>query len=238
MNILILGYGKMGKAIEEIAVDRGHSVPHKININNTNALKFIDPKTVDVAIEFSQPDAAYDNIMYCLNNGIPVVSGTTGWLDRKDEVDAVCREKNGAFFYASNFSLGVNLFFKLNKFLAGLMKNHRDYQLGLTEIHHTEKLDAPSGTAITLAEGIIDENDKYRSWKNDESVSEGELPIVSLREDKVPGTHVIKYRSEIDEIEIKHTAHSRTGFALGAVLVAEWLIGKKGVFNMDNFLGF
>lgn len=238
MNILILGYGKMGKAIEEIALDRGHSVPHKININNTNALKFIDPKAVDVAIEFSQPDAAYDNILYCLNNNIPVVSGTTGWLEKKQEVEEICRQKNGAFFYASNFSLGVNLFFKLNNFLAGLMKNQPEYQLSMTEIHHTEKLDAPSGTAITLAEGIIRENQKFKSWKNDEEVAKDQLPIVSLREENVPGTHIVRYRSEIDEIEIKHTAHGRTGFALGAVLVAEWMIGKKGVFNMDNFLGF
>lgn len=238
MNILILGYGKMGKAIEEIALDRGHAAPHKININNTNALKFIDPKSVDVAIEFSQPDAAYDNLLYCIENSIPVVSGTTGWLDRKPEIERICIEKNGAFFYASNFSLGVNLFFRLNKYLAGLMKGQQDYVTELVEIHHTEKLDSPSGTAITLAEGIMDENHKFSSWKNDAEVEKGVLPIVSLREKNVPGTHLVKYKSEIDEIEIKHTAHSRTGFALGAVLVAEWIIGKNGVFNMDDFLGF
>lgn len=238
MNILILGYGKMGKAIEEIALDRGHSVPHKININNTNALKFIDPETVDVAIEFSQPDAAFDNVTYCLNNGIPVVSGTTGWLDKKKEAEAICQQKDGAFFYASNFSLGVNLFFRLNKYLAGLMKNQKDYKIQMTEVHHTEKLDAPSGTAITLAEGIIEESGRYRSWKNEAEVETGELPIISLREEKVPGTHIVKYISEIDEIEIKHIAHDRTGFAMGAVLVAEWITGKRGVFNMDNFLGF
>ncbi len=238
MNILILGYGKMGKAIEEIALDRGHTAPHKININNTNALKFIDPRSVDVAIEFSQPDAAYDNILYCIENNIPVVSGTTGWLERKPEIEKLCKEKNGAFFYASNFSLGVNLFFRLNKYLAALMKGQQDYATGLVEIHHTEKLDSPSGTAITLAEGIMEENHKFTSWKNEEETEKNTLPIVSLREKNVPGTHIVKYKSEIDEIEIKHTAHSRTGFALGAVLVAEWIIGKNGVFTMDDFLGF
>ncbi len=238
MNILILGYGKMGKAIEEIAIDRGHTISYKININNTNALKFIEPDKVDVAIEFSQPDAAFENIMYCIENNIPVVCGTTGWLSRIEEVHKACKEKNGAFFYASNFSLGVNLFFKLNKQLAALMKNYSDYQLEITETHHTEKLDAPSGTAITLAEGIMEKNEKFSSWKNQQEVDKGEVPIISLREEKVPGTHVIKYASEIDEIEIKHTAHSRAGFAQGAVLVAEWLKDKNGVFNMDDFLGF
>lgn len=238
MNILILGYGKMGKAIEEIALDRGHTIPHKININNTNALKFINPKDIDVAIEFSQPDAAYDNLNYCMEAGIPVVCGTTGWLDRKKEIEQKCIDKGSAFFYSSNFSLGVNLFFKLNKVLAGLMKNYPDYKTEIEEIHHTEKLDSPSGTAITLAEGIIEQINRFKSWKNDEDVDEGELPIISLREENVPGTHTIKYKSEIDDIEIKHTAHSRAGFAQGAVLVAEWLKGKKGNFSMDDFLGF
>lgn len=238
MNIIILGYGKMGKAIEEIAVERGHRVTHKININNTNALKFIKPEEVDVAIEFSQPDAAVDNLKYCLNNNIPVVCGTTGWLDKKNEVDALCREKNGALFYSSNYSLGVNLFFKLNKQLAQLMMNYKEYKTEITEIHHTEKIDSPSGTAITLAEGIIGINPKFTSWKNSASVEENELPIISKREEAVPGTHIIKYKSEIDDIEIKHTAYSRAGFAQGAVLVAEWIMDKKGVFGMDDFLGF
>ncbi len=238
MNILILGYGKMGKAIEEIAVDRGHTISYKININNTNALKFIKPEEVDVAIEFSQPDAAFENIMYCIDQNIPVVCGTTGWLKKIENVHQACKEKNGSFFYASNFSLGVNLFFKINKQLARLMNNYPDYKVELTEIHHTEKLDAPSGTAITLAEGVIEQNERFNKWKNDKEVTNGELPIISLREEKVPGTHIVKYTSEIDEIEIKHTAHSRAGFAQGAVLVAEWLKDKKGVFNMDDFLGF
>jgi len=238
MNIIILGYGKMGKAIEEIAVERGHRVTHKININNTNALKFIKPEEVNVAIEFSQPDAAVDNLKYCLNNNIPVVCGTTGWLDKKNEVDALCREKNGALFYSSNYSLGVNLFFKLNKQLAQLMMNYKEYKTEITEIHHTEKIDSPSGTAITLAEGIIGINPKFTSWKNSANVEENELPIISKREEAVPGTHIIKYKSEIDDIEIKHTAYSRAGFAQGAVLVAEWIMDKKGVFGMDDFLGF
>jgi len=228
----------MGKAIEEIAVERGHRVTHKININNTNALKFIKPEEVNVAIEFSQPDAAVDNLKYCLNNNIPVVCGTTGWLDKKNEVDALCREKNGALFYSSNYSLGVNLFFKLNKQLAQLMMNYKEYKTEITEIHHTEKIDSPSGTAITLAEGIIGINPKFTSWKNSANVEENELSIISKREEAVPGTHIIKYKSEIDDIEIKHTAYSRAGFAQGAVLVAEWIMDKKGVFGMDDFLGF
>ena len=228
----------MGKAIEEIAIERGHTISHKININNTNALKFIKPEEIDVAIEFSQPDAAHENVMYCINHNIPVVSGTTGWLDKMDAVKKACNEKNGTFFYASNFSLGVNLFFKINKWVASLMKNYSDYRPEITEIHHTEKIDAPSGTAITLAEGLMEVGEQFSKWKNQKDVESGELPIISLREENVPGTHIIKYASEIDEIEIKHTAHSRAGFAQGAVLVAEWLKDKKGVFNMDDFLGF
>jgi len=238
MNILILGYGKMGKAIEEIALDRGHHIVHKININNINALKFIKPQEVDVAIEFSQPDAAYDNIKYCLENHIPVVSGTTGWLDKKPEIDGICIDNNGAFFHASNFSMGVNIFFRINEFLSKLMKTQQDYEVKLTEIHHTEKLDAPSGTAISLAQGILNTNEQYTKWVNNAEPNEGELSIESKREDKVPGTHIVKYVSDIDEIEIKHTAHGRTGFALGAVLVSEWIKDKKGVFSMEDFLGF
>ncbi len=238
MNILILGYGKMGKAIEELAVERGHIVKHKININNTNALKFIDPKEIDVAIEFSEPSAAYDNVKYCVEKGIPVVSGTTGWLDKKTEIDAICLKNKGAFFYASNFSLGVNLFFHLNKMLARLMNRYPEYKISLTEIHHTEKKDAPSGTAITLAEGIIEEIPSKKSWVNELNEMEELLPIVSLRQEEVPGTHLVSYASEVDDIEIRHVAHSRAGFALGAVLVAEWLADKSGIFGMDDFLKF
>jgi len=238
MNILILGYGKMGKAIEEIALDHGHVIDHKININNINALKFIDPKEVDVAIEFSQPDCAFDNITYCLEHGIPVVSGTTGWLDRKSEIENLCKQKDGTFFYASNYSLGVNIFFKLNKYLSDLMKKYPEYKVGLTEIHHTEKLDSPSGTAISLAEDLIENNSAYDKWVNKSDVNDGELSILSARKENVPGTHIVKYVSESDQIEIKHTAHGRTGFALGAVLVAEWIKDKKGIFGMEEFLGF
>ena len=236
MRILILGYGKMGKAIEEIAEERGHTIAHKININNTQALKFIDGSQIDVAIEFSQPDAAFENISFCLNNNIPVVSGTTGWLTKKPQADALCLEKNGGFFYASNFSLGVNLFFRLNEMLAAMMDQHPNYKSKITEIHHTEKLDAPSGTAISLAEGIINNLSSKKRWLNEPSDDESVIPIISKREPDVPGTHIVKYKSEIDEIEIKHTAKSRTGFALGAVLVAEWIIDKKGVFSMKDFM--
>ena len=238
MRILILGYGKMGKAIEEIAEDRGHTIGHKININNTQALKFINSEDIDVAIEFSQPDAAFENISYCLNHKIPVVCGTTGWLDRKAEIDALCKEKNGSFFYASNFSLGVNIFFKLNQVLAQMMNQQQGYNVGITEIHHTEKLDAPSGTAITLAEGLLKNLSSKTEWKNEPSEEENVLPIISKREPNVPGTHIIKYLSDVDEIEIKHTAKSRTGFALGAVLVAEWIQDKKGVLSMKDFMKF
>lgn len=238
MRILILGYGKMGKAIEEIAEDRGHTIAHKININNTQALKFIDSNDVDVAIEFSQPDAAMENISYCLENNIPVVSGTTGWIDRKKDVEELCKQKNGTFFYASNFSLGVNLFFKINEVLAKLMTQHPNYDAKITEIHHTEKLDSPSGTAITLAESLIENLPAKKNWINEPSDEENVLPIISKREPDVPGTHIIKYSSDVDELEIKHTAKSRTGFALGAVLVSEWIIDKKGVLSMKDFMKF
>ena len=238
MKILILGYGKMGKAIEEIAEERGHSIEHKININNTQALKFIKPDEIDVAIEFSQPDAAFDNLSYCLENNIPVVSGTTGWLDRKNEIEALCTQKNGTFFYASNYSLGVNLFFKLNDILAQMMKQHQNYDVEVTEIHHTEKLDAPSGTAISLAEALISNLSSKTEWINEPSDEENVLPIISKREANFPGTHIINYTSDVDEIEIKHTAKSRTGFALGAVLVAEWILDKKGILSMKDFMKF
>jgi 4-hydroxy-tetrahydrodipicolinate reductase len=238
MNILILGYGKMGRAIEEIAEERGHKIKHKININNAQALKFIKGDDVDLAIEFSQPDAAFNNIRYCLEQNIPVVSGTTGWLDRKEEIEQLCKEKNGTFFYASNFSLGVNLYFRLNSFLARMMARHGNYRAGITEIHHTEKIDAPSGTAITLAEGILKYKEDLKEWVNEESEEKNILPIISKREPDVPGTHIVQYSSAFDDLEIKHTAHSRAGFALGAVLVGEWLVGKKGILSMDDFMNF
>ncbi len=238
MRILILGYGKMGKAIEEIAEERGHEIKYKININNTQALKFINKEEIDVAIEFSQPDAAFDNIKFCLEHHIPVVCGTTGWLDQKKEVETLCQKLDGTFLHSSNFSLGVNLFFRLNKILAQMMGQHPNYALSITEIHHTEKKDSPSGTAITLAEGIIENNLSKKGWVNKLTEEESIIPIISKREPNVPGIHTIKYSSSSDDIEIKHTAHSRAGFALGAVLVAEWIIHEKGVRRMDDFMKF
>lgn len=237
MNIIIFGYGKMGKAIENIAINRGHTIVGKVTIDNRR--DFDDGEIVkkaDVAIEFSEPDAAVENIKLCLKYQIPVLSGTTGWLEKKPEIEAYTLEHNGTFFYASNFSIGVNLFFKLNKSLAALMKNFGQYDINLEETHHLEKKDAPSGTAITLAEAILEENSNKSLWVNKSSENSNDLSILSYRESQVPGTHTIKYASAEDEIEIKHTAFSRQGFALGAVHVAEWLPGKKGVLSMDDFL--
>ena len=231
MKIALLGYGRMGKAIEKIAEKRGHEIVAKIDKNNP-----LDSlNNADVAINFSIPNAALANITNALNAGIPVVCGTTGWLDHKKEVDALCTKLEGAFLYASNFSLGVNLFFELNKKLASYMQGFPEYKVEIEEIHHTQKLDAPSGTAITLAEGVID-NSEHEQWHLDGEVQEG-FPIKALRENDVPGTHTVSYHSEIDSIEITHTAHSRTGFALGAVVAAEWILGRKGVFGMRDVLG-
>lgn len=240
MNILLLGYGKMGQLIGQIAESRGHTLAGKISIDNRKDLQQIDPSTVDAAIEFSQPEAAVENITWCLENNIPVLSGTTGWLNEKPRLDTLTTEKNGAFFYASNYSIGVNIFFKVNEFLAKLMNETTGYQSSIEEIHHTAKLDAPSGTAITLAEGIINENSQFKDWHltGESNGNEQSLPITSKRIDPAPGTHIIRYQSEIDDIEISHTAHSRQGFALGAVLVAEWIQGKKGVLSMNDFLSF
>ncbi len=231
MNIALFGYGKMGKMIEKIAQERGHSIVAKIDIDTPE----IDFSTVDVAIDFSMPDAAFKNITDCFENGVPVISGTTGWLDDYDKAADLCQEKKGGFIYASNFSLGVNIFFELNSYLGGMMKNLERYQVSIEEIHHTQKLDAPSGTAITLAEGII-KNTDYKKWKLDEA-SKDEIPITAKRIDKVPGTHTVVYESRVDDIEIKHTAHNREGFALGAVIAAEWIKGKTGVFSMKDVLG-
>ncbi len=231
MKIALVGYGKMGKIIDEISQSRGHVVvarlketPTKESLNNA-----------DVAIEFSNPEAAFENIKICLENKIPVICGTTGWLDKKPEIEEIAVEQNSAFLYGSNFSLGVNLFFALNEKLAKLMSNVKEYTCQLEEIHHIHKKDAPSGTAISIAEGII-ENSKYEAWKLDET-KDNELGIFAIREDEVPGTHSVFYRSEVDEIEIKHTAFNRNGFALGAVIAAEWIVGKRGVFSMKDVLG-
>ncbi|MFY7987585.1 MAG: 4-hydroxy-tetrahydrodipicolinate reductase [Flavobacterium sp.] len=231
MKIALLGYGKMGKVIERIALERGHEIVLKKDQNNT----FEGLLNADVAIDFSVPDSAVDNITECLNNGIPVISGTTGWLADYPKMVQLCEEKSGSFIYASNFSLGVNVFFELNEYLAKMMANLKQYKVSMEEIHHTQKLDAPSGTAITLAEGVIKHSD-YANWTLETPIS-NEIHIEAKRIENVPGTHSIFYDSEVDQIEIKHTAHSREGFALGAVVAAEWLVGKKGVFNMKDVLG-
>lgn len=239
MKIALVGYGKMGKTIEQIALSKGHHISFIIDKDNIADLAKILPSNTDVAIEFTNPEVAYGNVKTLITNGVGVVSGSTGWLQHKPEIDALTKEKNGAFFYASNYSLGVNIFFHLNKVLAKIMKNFdEDYHLWTEEIHHTEKKDAPSGTAITLAEGILQNYPSKKSWVNTLSDHKEELSIVSKRIDKVPGTHTISYDSKIDSIEIKHTAHSREGFASGAVLAAEWLKDKKGCFGMDDLLKF
>lgn len=231
MKIALVGYGKMGKIIDEIATKRGHEIvarlretPTTENLNNP-----------DVVIEFSQPEVAFNNIKICLENQIPVICGTTGWLAQKPEIEKIAEENKTAFLYGSNFSLGVNLFFALNEKLAEMMKNFNEYTIQLEEIHHTHKKDAPSGTAISLAEGIIKNNPNFDAWKLDET-KENQLGIFAIRENEVPGTHSIFYRSEVDEIEIKHTAFNRNGFALGAVIAAEWIKGKSGNFTMNDVL--
>jgi len=230
MNIALFGYGKMGRMIEQIAEKRNHNIVAKIDVDT----KTIDFSHMDVAIDFSMPDAAFGNITRCFEHGVPVISGTTGWLENYDQAVTLCEQKKGAFIYASNYSLGVNVFFELNRYLAKMMRNLSQYEISMEEIHHTQKLDAPSGTAITLAEGII-ENSSYTAWKLD-STSDREIPIVSKRIGNTPGTHTVDYASEVDSIEIKHTAHNREGFALGAVIAAEWIVGKTGVFTMKDVL--
>jgi len=232
MKIALFGYGKMGKTIERLALERGHTIVAKIDKAIEDGV-FID---ADVAIDFSIPTEAFNNIEKCFNENIPIVSGTTGWLDKFEDAKLICKEKKGAFIYASNYSLGVNLFFELNSQLAKMMSRFNAYSVGMEEIHHTQKLDAPSGTAITLAEGII-ENSKKNSWTLDVTNNDTEIPIVAKRVEKVPGTHTVAYNSIVDEIEIKHTAKNRDGFALGAIIAAEWLKDKKGVFTMKDVLG-
>lgn len=232
MKIALVGYGRMGKIIDEIALKRGHEVVARLKETPT-AENLNNP---DVVIEFSLPEVAFDNIKACLENKIPVICGTTGWLERKDEVEKLAVENGTAFLYGSNFSLGVNLFFALNEKLADLMKNVDEYSCQLEEIHHIHKLDAPSGTAISLAEGIIKNNTKFDAWKLEET-QEKQLGIFAIREDEGPGTHSVYYRSEVDEIEIKHKAYNRNGFALGAVVAAEWIKDKKGNFTMKDVLG-
>lgn len=237
MKILLLGYGKMGKEIEKVALFRGHEIVGKIDINNQHELEQLDTDAVDVAIEFSTPEAAATNIKKCLQRGWPVVSGTTGWLEHKLEIEALCLQNGGAFFYASNYSIGVNLFFRLNTILAKLVKG-QGYDIKLTETHHIHKKDAPSGTAITLAEGIQKGNEEVLGWTLLPEKKPNHVPIESIREGEIPGTHTITYSSPIDSIEITHTAHGRQGFAQGAVIAGEWIQGKKGTFGMDDLLNF
>jgi len=236
MNIALIGYGKMGKAIEEIAVERGHTAGLKIDINNIESFTTENLKQADVAIEFTGPTSAVDNISRCLDAGIPVISGSTGWLEQWPLIKDKCDALNGALLYASNFSVGVNIFFELNKKLAQLMSKQSDYSVTMEEIHHTQKKDAPSGTAITLAEQVLENIGSKKKWINEAAKYPNELPIISKRIDPAPGTHSIKYSSAIDDIEIIHTAHSRTGFATGAVLAAEFIVGKKGIFTMRDVL--
>jgi 4-hydroxy-tetrahydrodipicolinate reductase len=231
MNIALLGYGRMGQTIEKIAIKRGHNIVLKVDKDDTG----YDITKADVAIDFSIPNVAFGNITNCIENGVPVVSGTTGWLDNYDKAISLCEEKKGAFIYASNFSLGVNIFFELNKTLAKMMNNLEQYNVTMEEIHHTKKLDAPSGTAITLAEGVIANNENYDGWQLDKP-SEKNIPIVAKRIADVPGTHSVNYESEVDTISIEHVAHNRQGFALGAVVAAEWLVDKTGVFSMNDVL--
>lgn len=238
MKIALLGYGKMGHAIEEIALERGHHIVLKINDENLQELTKENINKADVAIEFSNPHSAVANILFCLKEQVAVVCGTTGWLDQLKLVEEKCKEMNGSFLYASNFSVGVNIFFELNKKLAALIKPHSAYDVAIEEIHHTQKKDAPSGTAITLAEEIIEVSGKKNKWVNRDSENENQLSIVSKRIDEVPGTHSVKYSSSVDDIEIIHTAHNRKGFAEGAVLAAEFINGKKGIFSMKDVLNF
>lgn len=231
MKIALFGYGKMGKTIERLALERGHEIIAKIDVDSVGN----DISNADVAIDFSIPSEAFNNISRCFEKNVPIVSGTTGWLDKFEEAVALCKIKNGGFIYASNYSLGVNLFFELNKQLSKMMAKFSDYDVSLEEIHHTQKLDAPSGTAISLAEGIIDNSDK-KNWKLDVTKEDDTIPIVAKRIENVPGTHTVTYNSIVDEIEIKHTAKNRDGFALGAIIAAEWLQDKKGVYTMKDVL--
>lgn len=237
MNIALVGYGKMGKTIEEIAVANGHTIGLKIDLNNAADLCAQKVVGIDVAIEFTGPHSAFDNVMKCLSLGLPVVCGSTGWLEKYDEAKAFCEAKNGTLIYASNFSIGVNLFFEINKTLAALMSKHPNYEATIHEIHHTQKKDAPSGTAITLAEQVIDALPNKTKWVNKTSNVANDLVIISERIDPAPGTHTTSYKSAIDDIQITHTAHNRYGFAGGALLAAAFAATHKGIFSMKEVLG-
>ncbi|MAT56205.1 MAG: 4-hydroxy-tetrahydrodipicolinate reductase [Saprospirales bacterium] len=236
MKIGLIGYGKMGKTIERLAEKNGDEIVLRIGSGNADQLTTENLRRCDAVIEFTRPEAAFENILACLDAGVPVVSGTTGWLGKLPEAKKICEQKKGAFIYASNFSVGVNLFFAINRYVASLMNGHHEYHPSIEEIHHTQKLDAPSGTAITLAEDLIEKVKNLKTWKLD-GEGEGILQVKAKRLPEVPGTHIVSWNSEIDSIELKHTAHSREGFAGGALLAAKWLVGKQGFFTMQDVLG-
>jgi 4-hydroxy-tetrahydrodipicolinate reductase len=235
MKIALLGYGRMGKEIEAIALKKKHHIVLTIDIDNQDELTVENLKKADVAIDFSIPTSAYSNIMICFDAGIPVVSGTTGWLDKYDEVIERCKKESRTFFYASNYNIGVNIFFEINKTLARFMNAYPDYEVSMEEIHHIHKLDAPSGTAITIAEGILENLDRKSDWKLNKS-GENVINISAIREGEIPGIHAVKYDSEVDNIEIKHSSKNRKGLALGAVLAAEYSIGKTGILTMQDLM--
>ena len=237
MKIALIGYGKMGKAIEEIAITRGHEIVLKVGIENLEDNTIENIRRADVAIEFTGPESAWENIRRCMDAGVPVVCGSTGWLQHLEEANDYCKKSGTAFLYASNFSIGVNIFFAVNRQLARLMNNQDGYDVDITEIHHTEKKDAPSGTAITLAQQIIENLSSKKKWVNQPTTEASELSIISERKDPAPGTHTIRYHSDIDDIEITHTAHNRKGFAGGAVQAAEFIRNKKGIYHMNDVLG-
>ena len=238
MKIALIGYGKMGKEIEKVALSRGHEIVSRIDIKTSDSFSDSNFKSADVAIEFSTPETAFDNYLKCFDNNIPVVSGTTGWLNKLDLIKQMCIDNSQTFFYASNFSVGVNIFFEVNKHLARIMNQMNGYDVTMEEVHHTQKLDAPSGTAITLAEDIISTIASKTNWSNSPATQSNELSIISKREGMVPGIHTVKYESDVDEIVIHHSAKSRKGFALGAVLAAELTQKKKGFLGMEDLLQF
>lgn len=238
MKIALIGYGKMGKTIERIALERGHEIVSIIDINNPEEFESNAFKSADVVIEFTIPATAYDNYIKCFAAGVPVVSGTTGWLDRLPQIKEMCDNEGQTFFYASNFSIGVNIFFAVNKHLAKIMNNFPDYDVRMTETHHIHKLDAPSGTAITLAEDLMDELKRKERWVLETAEKPADLPIHAIREGEIPGIHEVVYESDVDTISIKHDAGSRDGFALGAVIAAEFTAGKKGFLTMNDLFKF
>ena len=236
MKIALIGYGKMGKTIENIAIQRGHQILLRVDVHNPDDFKLLSE--ADVAIEFTRPESAFDNLKQCIAAKVPVICGTTGWLQHFDTISKLCINNESAFFYASNYSIGVNIFFEINRQLASMMNNYPMYDIKMEETHHTQKLDAPSGTAISLANDILKNMARKTKWVCNTEGGEDAINIYAKRIDPAPGTHIVTYDSPVDTIEISHTAHSREGFATGAVLAAEWIIGKKGVFSMQDMLGF